>query len=86
MQGERERMTTEQPRRLADLRTDRAWSGRYLADRARVAPSTVVRIEAGLPARMGSFLRIAEALGVEPLAIREYANLREQENETTVQD
>ncbi len=79
-------MSREQPKRLADLRTERAWSGRYLADRARVAPSTIVRIEAGQPARMGSFLRIAEALGIEPLAIREYADLRERQSETTVQE
>lgn len=71
-------MTTEQPRKLVDLRADRAWSSRYLAEVAGVAPSTIVRIEAGLPARMGSILRIAQALGVEPMAIQEYREQRQR--------
>lgn len=64
------------PRTLLDLRASRAWSIRRLADESGVATKTIMRIEAGQDVRMASVARIAAALGVEPMAIREYVDQR----------
>ncbi len=69
-------MIDEGARRLFDLRGDRAWSIRRLAAEATVAPKTVLRLEAGDDVRPASVARIAEALGVEPMAIQEYREQR----------
>lgn len=38
----------------------------------KLSTQTIVSIEAGKPARMQSFRTIADALGIEPMQIREY--------------
>lgn len=72
-------MTVADPERLVDLRGDRAWSIRRLSEESGVATATIVRIEAGQHVRPASILRIAQALGVEPMAIREYVEQRARE-------
>ena len=79
-------MTTEHPQRLRDLRGDRAWSIRRLSEEAGVATQTIVRIEAGQEMRPSTVAKLAAALGIEPMALREYVDQRERDNETTVQD
>ncbi len=71
-------MTIAEPRRLVDLRADRAWSIRKLSEDSGVATATIVRIEAGYDVRPVSILRIAQTLGVEPMAIQEYVDQRER--------
>ena len=65
-----------EPRRLLDLRADRAWSIRRLAQEADVAPKTVLRLEAGEDVRLASVERIARALDVPPMLIAEYVTQR----------
>ena len=67
-------MTSDAPRPLRELREDRAWGVRELAEAAGVAPSTVFRIESGASMRPGSVRAIAKALGVTPADIREYVD------------
>lgn len=79
-------MTTGEPRRLRDLRGDRAWTIRHLAGVAGIATQTIVRIEAGQDMRPSTVVKLATALGVEPMGIREYVEQRERDNETAIQD
>lgn len=62
------------PRPLAEHRRRRFWTIRALADRAGVSTRTVVAVEHGhtVP-RFATMLKIAEALGVEPLEVAEFA-------------
>lgn len=50
---------------LIELRTERLWTQRQLARRARVAVRTVVWIEAGNACRMVTKRKLLRALGVE---------------------
>ena len=54
---------------LRRLRERAALSQRTLAERARVSAATVIRAEKGLPMRFVTARRLAEALGVEPVAL-----------------
>ena len=53
-------------RTLKELREENAFSIRDLAVKAGVSPSTIARIESGLPARHISKRKIAKALKVSP--------------------
>ncbi len=79
-------MTGSNPQRLRDLRGDRAWSIRRLAEESGVATQTIVRIEAGQDMRPSTVAKLAAALGVEPMVIQEYRAQRERDNETAAQD
>ncbi len=61
-------------RSLAEHRRRRFLTIRALAERARVSTNTVVAIEHGhkVP-RFATMQKIADALGVEPLAVAEFA-------------
>lgn len=48
---------------------------RALAKKAKMSTQTIVAIEKGNPARIQSFRRLAEALGVELMTIREYQTM-----------
>lgn len=48
---------------------------RALAEKAGISTQTIVAIEKGKPARMQSFRKIADALGVEMMGVREYHNM-----------
>lgn len=74
-------MTVAAPRSLTDLRGDRAWSIRRLAEESGIATATIVRIEAGHDVRPASILRIAETIGVEPMAISEYVAQRQRQRD-----
>ncbi len=79
-------MSVEEPRRLRDLRGDRALSIRGLAGLAKVTTQTIVRIEAGEPMRPSTIAKLAGALDVAPMVILEYVQQRQRENETAAQD
>lgn len=79
-------MTVEQPKRLRDLRGDRAWSIRRLAELADVSTQTIVRVEAGQPLRPSTAGKLAAALGIEPMALTEYVEQRRRDDETAGQD
>lgn len=78
-------MTT--PARLVDLRRDRGWSIRKLAEESGASTRTILRIEAGGDVIPSSIRKVATALGVEPLDILEYSQqrARERQSETTAQ-
>lgn len=56
-------------RRIAEVRGERGWSQKELAQRAGVAPNTVGAIEAGRDAQAGKLAAVRKALGLEPLAV-----------------
>ena len=61
---------------LRELRPQRLLSSRDLADKAGVAPGTIVRIGAGEPLpRFVTMWKIAAALGVEPGEIEEFGRV-----------
>jgi DNA-binding XRE family transcriptional regulator len=60
---------------LKQHRRERALSIRDLAEKAGVSHQTIVSGEAGKPLRLISMRRIAEALGVRPMEVREFAGV-----------
>ena len=69
---------------LLETRSKQLLSIRDLADKAGVAPGTIVRIEAGgAPPRFVTMRKIAAALGVEPGEIDEFARAIEVRAEGT---
>ena len=56
-------------KKLKEIREKKALSMRDLALKAGISPSTIVRIENGLPVRHITKRKIAKALGVEPNSI-----------------
>lgn len=68
--------------KIMTLRQHRMAQGmtiRDLAQAAQISTQTVVSIEKGRPARIKSFRRIAEAIGVEMMEIREYRTIAMRE-------
>jgi transcriptional regulator with XRE-family HTH domain len=53
-------------KKIKVIREQKALSVRDLALKAGISPSTIVRIESGLPVRHITKRKIAKALGVEP--------------------
>lgn len=51
------------------------FSIRELASRAEVSTQTIVSLEKGNPIRPQNARKIAEALGIEPMQIREYRDI-----------
>lgn len=70
--GEYEMMDAEQRaaegRRIAEVRGERGWSQKELAQRAGVAPNTVGSIERGGETQAGKLAAVRKALGLAPLA------------------
>jgi DNA-binding XRE family transcriptional regulator len=63
----------EEGRPLRDVRAELLLSIRDLAQRAGVAPSTIFLIESGRSTpRLSVARRLAEALNVDPLTVREF--------------
>ena len=59
---------------LRELRVERLWTIRQLAERAAVSPRTIVQLEHGrLLPRFGTMRRLAAALDVEPAVVDEFA-------------
>jgi transcriptional regulator with XRE-family HTH domain len=64
---------------LRDIRLSRAFSQRDLAEKAGIAPKTIVDLEQGRQEpRLRTIRRLAEALGVEPLEIDEFRQAIEE--------
>lgn len=55
-------------RRIAEVRGDRGWSQKELAERAGIAANTVSSIEAGGNVQAGKLAAVRRALGIEPLS------------------
>ena len=55
-------------RRIAEVRGERGWSQKELAQKAGVAPNTVGSIEKGHEAQAGKLAAVRGALGLTPLA------------------
>jgi DNA-binding XRE family transcriptional regulator len=60
---------------LRQHRRESALSIRNLAEKAGVSHQTVVSGEAGKPLRLVSMRRIAEALGIRPMEVAEFADV-----------
>lgn len=68
----------ETRRPLGDHRRRQMLTIRALADRAGASTSTIVAIEHGTKTpRFGTMQKIADALGVEPMAVSEFAAIIE---------
>lgn len=72
---------SEEQRGLRQHRLARGYTIRDLAARAGVSTQTIVSIEKGNMARIQSYRKIAEALDVDLMSIREYRRLVEQAGE-----
>lgn len=65
----------EQPMTLRQHRMSKGMTIRDLAAAAAVSTQTIVAIEKGRPARMRSFKKLATALAVDLMDIREYMEI-----------
>jgi|GEM_PF-1778254 len=75
--GWERRCVRENGRRIRELRRERGISQKQLADEARVNVSQVARVEAGMDARLSTWLKLYDGLGyrvrLEPEEICEEA-------------
>jgi transcriptional regulator with XRE-family HTH domain len=68
---------------LRQLRRERAWSTRELERHAGVAHQTVISAEAGKPLRLATIRKLADALGVRPMEVAEFARIIAEDGEAT---
>lgn len=66
-----EKVISDVGSRIAELRRGHGWTQQDLADRLRMEPQSVQRIERGINLTLRSLVRLARVLGVQTIALLE---------------